>query len=270
MRDPYEVLGVQKDASAAAIKSAYRKLAKKQHPDANKTDPKAAERFSELKAPTKSSATRTSASSSTAARSTPKASRAFRDSPAAVGGRWRRLRARLSLPAAPGASFSAAAPASRTFCRACSAAVVQPGCAARGAGRVASRSIRLNGRRSRCRSDDDACRSRNPRKAARSASACPPARKSTSKFLPASSPVSRSVCAGRARPRRAIGPATCSSPSTIAPHPDVQGRRQRSAARFADHARRGGARRARCACRRLTARSNCRSRKTPRAGARFA
>lgn len=48
MRDPYEVLGVQRDASAAAIKSAYRKLAKKHHPDANKNDPRAAERFSEV------------------------------------------------------------------------------------------------------------------------------------------------------------------------------------------------------------------------------
>ncbi|MBI5130060.1 MAG: J domain-containing protein [Rhodopseudomonas palustris] len=48
MRDPYEVLGVQRDASAAAIKSAYRKLAKKHHPDANKNDPKAAARFSEV------------------------------------------------------------------------------------------------------------------------------------------------------------------------------------------------------------------------------
>src|SRR3954451_22723146 len=48
MRDPYEVLGVQRGASAAAIKSAYRKLAKKHHPDANKNDPKAQARFSEV------------------------------------------------------------------------------------------------------------------------------------------------------------------------------------------------------------------------------
>src|SRR5437660_11289251 len=50
MRDPYEVLGVRRDASAAAIKSAYRKLAKKHHPDNNKNDPKSAARFSELNA----------------------------------------------------------------------------------------------------------------------------------------------------------------------------------------------------------------------------
>jgi DnaJ-class molecular chaperone len=48
MRDPYEVLGVPRGASAAAIKSAYRKLAKKHHPDNNKNDPKSAARFSEL------------------------------------------------------------------------------------------------------------------------------------------------------------------------------------------------------------------------------
>ena len=48
MRDPYEVLGVPRGASATAIKSAYRKLAKKHHPDANKNDPKSAARFAEL------------------------------------------------------------------------------------------------------------------------------------------------------------------------------------------------------------------------------
>ena len=48
MRDPYEVLGVPRGASAAAIKSAYRKLAKKHHPDNNRDDPKAATRFSEV------------------------------------------------------------------------------------------------------------------------------------------------------------------------------------------------------------------------------
>jgi DnaJ-class molecular chaperone len=41
-------LGVPRGASAAAIKSAYRKLAKKHHPDNNKNDPKSAARFSEI------------------------------------------------------------------------------------------------------------------------------------------------------------------------------------------------------------------------------
>jgi DnaJ-class molecular chaperone len=48
MRDPYEVLGVQKTDSDAAIRSAYRKLAKRHHPDVNPGKPEAAERFKEI------------------------------------------------------------------------------------------------------------------------------------------------------------------------------------------------------------------------------
>lgn len=48
MRDPYSVLGVAKSAKPEEIKSAFRKLAKKYHPDQNKDDPKAQAKFSEV------------------------------------------------------------------------------------------------------------------------------------------------------------------------------------------------------------------------------
>src|SRR5215467_6146659 len=48
MRDPYEVLGVGKSARPDEIKKAFRRQAKKLHPDANKKDPRAAAKFAEL------------------------------------------------------------------------------------------------------------------------------------------------------------------------------------------------------------------------------
>lgn len=47
-RDYYEVLGIQKGASDDEIKKAHRRLAKKYHPDLNKDNPDAAEKFKEL------------------------------------------------------------------------------------------------------------------------------------------------------------------------------------------------------------------------------
>ena len=47
-RDYYEVLGVKKDAGKQQIKSAYRKLAKKYHPDTNVGDAKAEQLFKEV------------------------------------------------------------------------------------------------------------------------------------------------------------------------------------------------------------------------------
>ena len=47
-KDLYQVLGVSKTATEAEIKSAYRKLARKYHPDLNKDDKTAAEKFKEI------------------------------------------------------------------------------------------------------------------------------------------------------------------------------------------------------------------------------
>ena len=50
MKDPYEILGVAKTASADDIRKAYRKLAKKLHPDLNPGDKHAEEQFKEVSA----------------------------------------------------------------------------------------------------------------------------------------------------------------------------------------------------------------------------
>ena len=50
MEDPYKILGVSRDASDEEIKQAYRRLAKKYHPDLNPGDQEAARRMQEVNA----------------------------------------------------------------------------------------------------------------------------------------------------------------------------------------------------------------------------
>src|SRR6185312_12852140 len=47
-KDFYAVLGVPQDATADAVKKAYRKLARTNHPDANPNDPAAEQRFKDI------------------------------------------------------------------------------------------------------------------------------------------------------------------------------------------------------------------------------
>ena len=48
MRDPYSVLGVQRNTDADEIKAAWRSKAKSVHPDHNQEDPSASSRFAEV------------------------------------------------------------------------------------------------------------------------------------------------------------------------------------------------------------------------------
>ena len=50
IEDPYKVLGISPDASDEEIKKAYRRLAKKYHPDLNPGDAEAARKMKEVNA----------------------------------------------------------------------------------------------------------------------------------------------------------------------------------------------------------------------------
>ena len=54
--DLYQRLGLKRGATEAEIKKAYRSLAKQLHPDRNKDNPKAAERFAEVTCANRSAA----------------------------------------------------------------------------------------------------------------------------------------------------------------------------------------------------------------------
>ena len=47
-KDYYSILGVNRDVDEKTLKKAYRKLSKKYHPDINKDNPKAEEKFKDI------------------------------------------------------------------------------------------------------------------------------------------------------------------------------------------------------------------------------
>ena len=215
MRNPYDVLGVKKGASAAEIKSAFRKLAKKHHPDANKDDPKAAARFAEVNSANEivgdEDKRKQFDRGEIDAEGKPRfqgfpggGARAGRTVLAQLARRLRDLHFPLRRRRPAGRRWSAAA-RSTTSSPACSAARAR-GARRRGDVRVRGRALR------RCRNSTSTRRSasrwRRPCMAPRSGCGCRPARSSTSRSRPASPAGRPSACAGRGRRLPAIGRAT--------------------------------------------------------------
>ena len=210
MRDPYEVLGVPRSANAAAIKSAFRKLAKKHHPDSNKNDPKAAAKFAEINTANEILGDEDKRKQFDRGEIDAEGKPRFQGFPAAA------IRAAAPAPAgsnirsAPAAVAPAAAVAAavlKTSSTACSAgAALRAGNAAAGAQEFDMGGIGLDldvnaalvGVAGGCGQGRREARAAAQRQGAQ-----------RQEFRPVSSPVSRSGCEGRARPRRAIAPAMC-------------------------------------------------------------
>ena len=246
MRDPYEVLGVPRGASAAAIKSAYRKLAKKHHPDSNKNDPKAAARFSEIEFGQRDHRRRGQAQAVRSRRNRRRGQAALpglsRRRPARPrGGAGRRLRdPHLPYRRRPGRRGRRQV--SRTSSTACSAARrragARPGAAAALSNSIpAGSALDLDLSVAMTVSLEESVKGGEKR-----------VRLPTGKELNVKIPAG--VTAGQQIRLKGQGETAPGHPPgdllitiSIAPHRLLQGRRQRSAGRSADHALRGGARR---------------------------
>ena len=239
MRNPYEVLGVQRGASAAAIKSAFRKLAKKHHPDANKNDPKAAERFAEVELGQRDSRRRGQAQAV-------RPRRDRRRGQAALSGISRRRRPRGARPGGgfEQYDFRSGGGGRRSSARGGFEDILNSmfGGAARGCA-AAARAGWLRVRRRACAAPDldlnvldGGVAGGGRAAAARSACGCRTASELNVKIPAGVTSASRSGCAGRATTALGHRPGDLLITVTIAPHPLFKVDGQRSARRSADDA----------------------------------
>lgn len=143
-KDYYKVLGVPKDATDAEVKKAYRKLAREYHPDANKGDAKAEERFKEISEANDVLGDPKKRKEYDEARAL-FGSGGFRAGPGGAGGNFNfdwatssEAPRAVARPPAPVASAVAAVAASGTSSADCSTAAVRAPVSSRGAVRTSS------------------------------------------------------------------------------------------------------------------------------------